>query len=135
MRCKDEQTQLEEAIKDYLRKLNSISLENKEVFKNKEETLNKYLSDKNKITSEFWEYIELKINDEKKYKDSISKKISQSIEDVWSLNQKVEHLSSIADETIFLGRKIGIGPIFLKNEFEKLVEASKQYSKCIDKII
>ena len=135
LRCKDEQNQLEEAIKDYLRKLNSISLENKEVFKNKEETLNKYLSDKNKITSEFWEYIELKINDEKKYKDSISKKISQSIEDVWSLNQKVEHLSSIADETIFLGRKIGIGPIFLKNEFEKLVEASKQYSKCIDKII
>jgi len=135
LRCKDELTQLEEAIKDYLRKLNSISLENKEIFKNKEETLNKYLSDKDKITSEFWEYIELKINDEKKYKDSISKKISQSIEDVWSLNQKVEHLSSIADETIFLGRKIGIGPIFLKNEFEKLVEASKKYNKCIDKII
>jgi len=135
LRCKDELTQLEEAIKDYLRKLNSISLENKEIFKNKEETLNKYLSDKDKITSEFWEYIDLKINDEKKYKDSISKKISQSIEDVWSLNQKVEHLSSIADETIFLGRKIGIGPIFLKNEFEKLVKASKKYNKCIDKII
>jgi|TARA_Y100000294_G_scaffold91201_1_gene84967 hypothetical protein len=65
----------------------------------------------------------------------VRKKQSQSIEDVWSLNQKVEHLSFIAEETIFLGRKIGIGPIFLKNEFEKLVEASKQYSKCIDKII
>ena len=135
LRCKDEQAQLEEVIKDYLRKLNSISLENNEIFKNKEEILNKYLSDKEKITYEFWEYIKLKIEDEKKYKDSISEKISQSIKDVWSLNEKAEYLSSLADEAIFLGGKIGIGPIFLKDEFEKLVKTSNQYNKCIDKIL
>ncbi len=135
LRCKDEQAQLEEAIKDYLRKLNSISLENTEIFKNKEEILNKYLSDKEKITYEFWEYITLKIEDEKKYKNSISEKISQSIKNIWILNEKAEYLSSLADEAIFLGSKIGIGPIFLRYEFEKLLKTSNQYNKCIDKIL
>ena len=135
IRCKDEQTILENAIKDYLRKLNSISIENMKVFENKEEILSKYLKDKNKTTSEFWEYLDLKIQDEKKYKESIIGKINQSAKDVWSLNEKAEYLSSIADEVIFLGGKIGIGPMFLKNEYEILVSASKQYNKCIDKII
>ena len=71
----------------------------------------------------------------KKYKESIIGKINQSAKDVWSLNEKAEYLSSIADEVIFLGGKIGIGPMFLKNEYEILVSASKQYNKCIDKII
>ena len=88
-----------------------------------------------KITSEVWEYIKLKIEDEKKYKDSINKKIDRSINDIHDLNQKAEYLSSLADEAIFLGNKIGIGPIFLKDELKKLIETSKQYNKCIDKII
>ena len=135
IRCKDEQVNLEEAIKDYLKKLTSISIANNKIFENKHERLDKYLSNRNKITSEVWEYIKLKIEDEKKYKDSINRKIDKSINDVHDLNQKAEYLSSLADEAIFLGNKIGIGPIFLKNEFKKLIEASKLYDKCIDKII
>ena len=102
---------------------------------NKEEKLNKYLTNRNKITSEVWEYIKLKIDDEKKYKYSIVKKIDRSIKDINELNQKAEYLSSLADEAIFLGNKIGIGPIFLKNEAKELIEASKLYNKCIEKII
>ncbi len=135
IRCKEEQINLEKAIKDYLIKLNSISLENMKIFKNKEEILSKYLKNKNKIASKFWEYLDLKIQDEKNYKDSIIEKINQTVKDVWSLNKKAEYLSSIADEVIFLGGKIGIGPMFIKNEYKKLSEASKQYNKCIDKII
>ena len=105
------------------------------IFENKEEVLSKYLKDKNKITSEFWEYLDLKLQDEKKYKNSIIGKISKSTKDVWSINEKAEYLSSIADEVIFLGGKIGIGPMFLKNEYETLIDASKEYNKCIDKII
>ena len=135
IRCKDEQVNLEEAIKDYLKKLTSISIANNKIFENKHERLDKYLSNRNKITSEVWEYIKLKIEDEKKYKDSINRKIDRSINDIHDLNQKAEYLSSLADEAIFLGNKIGIGPIFLKNEFKKLIEASKLYDKCIDKII
>ena len=135
IRCKDEQVNLEEAIKDYLKKLTSISIANNKIFENKHERLDKYLSNRNKITSEVWEYIKLKIEDEKKYKDSINKKIDRSINDIHDLNQKAEYLSSLADEAIFLGNKIGIGPIFLKDELKKLIETSKQYNKCIDKII
>ena len=135
IRCKDEQVNLEEAIKDYLKKLASISIANNKIFENKHERLDKYLSNRNKITSEVWEYIKLKIEDEKKYKDSINRKIDRSINDVHDLNQKAEYLSSLADEAIFLGNKIGIGPIFLKDELKKLIETSKQYNKCIDKII
>ena len=135
IRCKDEQVNLEEAIKDYLKKLASISIANNKIFENKHERLDKYLSNRNKITSEVWEYIKLKIEDEKKYKDSINKKIDRSINDIHDLNQKAEYLSSLADEAIFLGNKIGIGPIFLKDELKKLIETSKQYNKCIDKII
>ena len=135
IRCKDEQINLEEAIKDYLKKLASISIANNKIFENKHERLDKYLSNRNKITSEVWEYIKLKIEDEKKYKDSINRKIDRSINDVHDLNQKAEYLSSLADEAIFLGNKIGIGPIFLKDELKKLIETSKQYNKCIDKII
>ena len=135
IRCKDEQKNLEEAIKDYLKKLASISIANNKIFENKHERLDKYLSNRNKITSEVWEYIKLKIEDEKKYKDSINRKIDRSINDVHDLNQKAEYLSSLVNEAIFLGNKIGIGPIFLKNEFKKLIEASKLYDKCIDKII
>ena len=54
---------------------------------------------------------------------------------VWSVNEKAEYLSSIADEVIFLGGKIGIGPMFLKSEYEILLETTKEYNKCIDKII
>ena len=32
-------------------------------------------------------------------------------------------------------RKIGIGPMFLKSEYEILLETTKKYNKCIDKII
>ena len=135
IRCKDEQINLEEAIKDYLKKLASISIANNKIFENKHERLDKYLSNRNKITSEVWEYIKLKIEDEKKYKDSINRKIDRSINDVHDLNQKAEYLSSLVNEAIFLGNKIGIGPIFLKNESKKLIEASKLYDKCIDKII
>ena len=135
IRCKDEQVNLEEAIKDYLKKLTSISIANNKIFENKHERLDKYLSNRNKITSEVWEYIKLKIEDEKKYKDSINRKIDRSINDVHDLNQKAEYLSSLVNEAIFLGNKIGIGPIFLKNESKKLIEASKLYDKCIDKII
>ncbi len=135
IRCKDEQISLESAIKDYLRKLNLISEENMKIFEDKEEILSKYLKDKNKITSEFWEYLDFKIQDEKKYKESIIGKINQSAKDVWRLNEKAEYLSAIADEAIFLGGKIGIGPMFLKNEYETLVSSSKKYNKCIDKII
>lgn len=135
IRCKDEQTKLENAIKNYLRKLNTIALENMKIFENKEEVLSKYLRDKNKITAEFWEYLDLKLQDEKKYKNSIIGKISQSTKDVWSINEKAEYLSSIADEVIFLGGKIGIGPMFLKNEYDILINTSKGYNKCIDKII
>ena len=105
------------------------------IFEDKEEILSKYLKDKNKITSEFWEYLDFKIQDEKKYKESIIGKINQSAKDVWRLNEKAEYLSAIADEAIFLGGKIGIGPMFLKNEYETLVSSSKKYNKCIDKII
>jgi len=135
IRCKDEQVNLEEAIKDYLKKLASISIANNKIFENKHERLDKYLSNRNKITSEAWEYIKLKIEDEKKYKDSINRKIDRSINDIHDLNQKAEYLSSLVNEAIFLGNKIGIGPIFLKNESKKLIEASKLYDKCIDKII
>ena len=135
IRCKDEQISLESAIKDYLRKLNLISEENMKIFEDKEEILSKYLKDKNKITSEFWEYLDFKIQDEKKYKESIIGKINQSAKDVWRLNEKAEYLSAIADEAIFLGGKIGIGPMFLKNEYETLVSSSKKYNKFIDKII
>ena len=135
IRCKDEQVNLEEAIKDYLKKLTSISIANNKIFENKHERLDKYLSNRNKITSEVWEYIKLKIEDEKKYKDSINRKIDRSINDVHDLNQKAEYLSSLVNEAIFLGNKIGIGPIFLKDELKKLIETSKQYNKCIDKII
>jgi len=135
IRCKNEQINLEESIKKYLKKLSSISIKNNNIFKNKEERLNKYLSNRNKITSEVWEYIKLKIEDEKKYKHSIVKKIDRSIKDINELNQKAEYLSSLADEAIFLGNKIGIGPIFLKNESKELIETSKLYNKCIEKII
>ena len=135
IRCKDEQVNLEEAIKDYLKKLASISIANNKIFENKHERLDRYLSNRNKITSEVWEYIKLKIEDEKKYKDSINKKIDRSINDIHDLNQKAEYLSSLADEAIFLGNKIGIGPVFLKDELKKLIETSKRYNKCIDKII
>lgn len=135
IRCKDEQTKLENAIQNYLKKLNTIALENMKIFENKEEILSKYLIDKNKITSEFWEYLNLKIQDEKKFKESIIEKINLSLKDVWSVNEKAEYLSSIADEVIFLGGKIGIGPMFLKSEYEILLEAANGYNKCIDKII
>ena len=135
IRCKGEQVNLEEAIKDYLKKLAFISIANNKIFENKRERLDKYLSNRNKITSEVWEYIKLKIEDEKKYKDSINRKIDRSINDIHDLNQKAEYLSSLADEAIFIGNKIGIGPIFLKDESKKLIETSKQYNKCIDKII
>ena len=39
------------------------------------------------------------------------------------------------NKVIFLGGKIGIGPMFLKSEYEILLEAAKEYNKCIDKII
>ena len=71
----------------------------------------------------------------KKFKESIIEKINLSLKDVWSVNEKAEYLSSIADEVIFLGGKIGIGPMFLKSEYEILLEAANGYNKCIDKII
>ena len=135
IRCNDEQLKLEKAIQNYLSKLNTIALENMKIFENKEAVLSKYLKNKNKITSEFWEYLNLKLQDEKKFKESIIKKINLTVKDVWSINEKAEYLSSIADEIIFLGGKIGIGPMFLKNEYKILLETSQQYNKCIDKII
>ena len=71
----------------------------------------------------------------KKIQKLIIEKIRQSTKDVWNINEKAEYLSSIADEVIFLGGKIGIGPMFLKNEYETLINTSKEYNKCIDKII
>ena len=44
-------------------------------------------------------------------------------------------MSQLADEVVFLGSKIGIGPIFLKREAKKLIASAKKYNKCIDKII
>lgn len=135
IRCNDEQMKLEKAIQNYLAKLNDIAVENMKIFENKEELLSKYLKNKNKITSEFWEYLNLKLQDEKKFKESIIKKINLTAKDVWSINEKAEYLSSIADEIIFLGGKVGIGPMFLKSEYKVLLEATKQYNKCIDRII
>ena len=136
IRCKEEQINLENAIKDYLQKVHLISLENFKIFENKEEVINKYLLDKNKkATSELLKYINIKIEDEKKYKNLIIQKIKQALKDVWILNDKVEYLSTIADEAIFLGGKIGISPMFLNKEYEKLLETSKLYNKCIDKIL
>ena len=65
----------------------------------------------------------------------IIQKIKQALKDVWILNDKVKYLSTIADEAIFLGGKIGISPMFLNKEYKKLLETSKLYNKCIDKIL
>lgn len=133
--CNDEQMKLEKAIQNYLVKLNEIAVENMKIFENKKELLSKYLKKKNKIKSEFWEYLNLKLQDEKKFKESIIKKINLTAKDVWSINEKAEYLSSIADEIIFLGGKVGISPMFLKSEYKVLLETTKQYNKCIDRII
>ena len=63
------------------------------------------------------------------------KKIENSIDDISELNKKSEYMSQLADEAVFLGSKIGIGPIFLKKEANKLIASAKKYNKCIDKII
>ena len=66
---------------------------------------------------------------------TIDSKIKNSIKDVYFLDQKAKYLSSLADEAIFLGYKIGFGPSFLERESIKLVEASNKYNKCIEKIL
>ena len=135
IRCKDEQINLEKNIKEYLQRLYQISLSNSAVFENKVDLLEKYLSNKNETISEVWEFIKLKIDDERKYKKNIIDKIQNSINDINDLNQKAEYISQLADEAVFLGNKIGIGPIFLKKEAAKLITSAKKYNKCIEKII
>ena len=81
------------------------------------------------------EFLKLKLENEKKYKEAIEAKIKNSIGDIFNPDKKAEYLSTLADEAIFLGNKIGIGPSFLEEEANKLIEASKKYNKCIDKII
>ena len=92
--------------------------------------INKY-----ETISEVWEFIKIKIDDERKYKKNIIDKIQNSIKDINDLNQKAEYMSQLADEAVFLGNKIGIGPIFLKKEATKLITSAKKYNKCIEKII
>ena len=135
IRCKDEQIILEKNINEYLQKLYQISLANNKIFENKATLIEKYLSNKNEIISDIWNFIKLKIDDERKYKKNIIKKIENSIDDISELNKKSEYMSQLADEAVFLGSKIGIGPIFLKKEANKLIASAKKYNKCIDKII
>ena len=135
IRCKDEQIILEKNINEYLQKLYQISLANNKIFENKATLIEKYLSNKNEIISDIWNFIKLKIDDEIKYKKNIIKKIENSIDDISELNKKSEYMSQLADEAVFLGSKIGIGPIFLKKEANKLIASAKKYNKCIDKII
>ncbi len=135
IRCKDEQINLENDIKDYLKKLYQISLSNSKIFENKADRIERYLTSKDKIIFEVWDFIRLKIYDESKYKEKIMKKIQKSIDDINELNKKSEYLSQLADEAIFLGNKIGIGPIFLKKEADKLLGSANRYNKCIEKII
>ena len=135
IRCKDEQIELEKNIYEYLQKLYQISLANNKIFEKKATLIEKYLSGKNEIISDIWNFIKLKIDDERKYKKNIIKKIENSIDDISELNKKSEYMSQLADEVVFLGSKIGIGPIFLKREAKKLIASAKKYNKCIDKII
>ena len=135
IRCKDEQIELEKNIYEYLQKLYQISLANNKIFEKKATLIEKYLSGKNEIISDIWNFIKLKIDDERKYKKNIIKKIENSINDISELNKKSEYMSQLADEVVFLGSKIGIGPIFLKREAKKLIASAKKYNKCIDKII
>jgi len=135
IRCKDEQATLAEAIKNYLEKLSSILKENNKTLEKKYEFLEANLAKGNKTSQEIWKLMKLRLEDETKYKKAIDSKIKNSIKDVYFLDQKAEYLSSLADEAIFLGNKIGIGPSFLERESIELVEASKKYNKCIEKII
>jgi|TARA_Y100000294_G_C8533141_1_gene327877 hypothetical protein len=134
IRCKDEQDILAKAIKNYLEKLSSIFKENNKTLEKKYEFLEANLAKGNKTNQEIWKLLKLKLEDETKYKKAIDSKIKNSIKDVYFLDQKAECLSSLADEAIFLGNKIGIGPSFLEKESIELVEASKKYNKCIEKI-
>ena len=134
-RCQDEQENLKNAIKNYLEKLSSILKKNINTFDIKHEHLEDHLSKGNKSTQEVWEFLKLKLENEKKYKEAIEAKIKNSIGDIFNPDKKAEYLSTLADEAIFLGNKIGIGPSFLEEEANKLIEASKKYNKCIDKII
>ena len=58
---------LKNAIKNYLEKLSSILKKNINTFDIKREHLEDYLSRENKTTQEVWEFIKLKLENEKKY--------------------------------------------------------------------
>ena len=135
VRCESEEAQLEKAIKNYLVKISSILKNNNKIIEEKQKNLEDYLSKRNEISKEVWTYVNSRIEDEKNYRKMIDSKIKHSIKDVFFLDQEATYMSNLVDEAIFLGNKIGIGPLFLEKESKELIEASKKYKKCIEKII
>jgi len=135
VRCESEEAQLEKAIKNYLLKISSILKNNNKIIEEKQKNLEDYLSKRNEISKEVWTYVNSRIENEKNYRKMIDSKIKHSIKDVFFLDQEATYMSNLVDEAIFLGNKIGIGPLFLEKESKELIEASKKYKKCIEKII